>query len=63
MIKIKPTRNKQFRVYYTADNGEVLAVSEPLKTKASCRKNIKAMQKNYSQVDNKAFVDGVWKEL
>lgn len=40
---ITKTRDKKFRVRYYAANGEMLAVSEVLNTKANANKNIKAM--------------------
>lgn len=44
MIHIKRNpRTKQFRVVYAGKNGEVLAVSESLKSKQSAYKNIDAM--------------------
>jgi len=43
MIEIHRTVNKQYRVRYEAKNGECLSSSEPLKTKASAKKNILAM--------------------
>ncbi len=42
MIYIKKTKNKQFRVVVTGDNGEPLSVTETLKTTQSAWKNIKS---------------------
>lgn len=44
-IEIRKSRAKQpFRVRYIAKNGEVLATSENLPTKAAALKNIQAMR-------------------
>lgn len=43
--EIVKTKSGKFRVKYYAANGEMLACSEELKTKASAKKNIAAMRK------------------
>ena len=42
---ITKTRSGKFRVKYYAANGEMLACSEELKTKASAQKNVRSMRK------------------
>lgn len=42
---LRSKKTKQFRVVYAAANGEPLAVSEPLKSKQSAKKNIRGVMK------------------
>lgn|GEM_PF-5586503 len=60
MIYIKrSTKTKQYHVVYTGDNGEILTVSEPLKSKQSAWKNILAlMNSNFMQQPLVSVVDG-----
>ena len=50
MIYIKKSKNKQFRVVVTSDNGEPLSVSEALKSKQSAWKNIKSQMIQYESL-------------
>lgn len=55
IVHSKPAKGsikKQFRVKYTGANNEVLATSEPLKTKQSAWKNIAAMAKHFIALDH-----------
>jgi uncharacterized protein YegP (UPF0339 family) len=59
MISIHATKDKQFFVRITGKNNQVLMSGEPLKTKASCKKQILAMYREL--VGNYAFtIIEVW---
>jgi len=57
MIKIHKSKKSGFYVTYSAKNGEIVCHSEIVKSKASAKKNIKAMVKI---IDKNIFPASVW---
>lgn len=53
---LKGSTKKQFRVQLTGKNNEILATSEPLKTKQAAWKNIHSMYENFPQVIDSALI-------